>query len=201
MEAGYGARIYSSQYRGMYVQGASGWFDAYFGGDAGISSQSYTDRLAATQSIVVNSGTTTIEPGDLVAMVGVSPSPENGQPMLAVAKVDATNYNAVIGVAKEAITTEIVAFEDGSEYTDFSPASGQIAPGGYLVIITQGLAPAVNLTSLSLFASGQIGDKIALSDDGQMALSSNEPDGIIVGKVAGPIDETNSAMPLFIDID
>ncbi len=43
-ELGYGARIYSSQYRGMYAQGASGWFDAYFGGNGGISTNGIIDR-------------------------------------------------------------------------------------------------------------------------------------------------------------
>jgi hypothetical protein len=185
----------------MYVQGSSGWFDAYFGGDSGVSAASYTDRIAATQSLVVNLGSTTIEPGDLVAMVGVTESPENGQPMLAVAKVDSTNFNAVIGVAKEAVSAQTVAFEDGHEYVDFSPTSGVIVPGGFLVIITNGLAPAVNLTSLALLSDGQIGDKIALSEDGQMALSTSESNSIIVGKVAGPIDEANGTIPLFIDID
>jgi hypothetical protein len=200
-EAGYGARIYSSQYRGMYVQGASGWFDAYFGGDSGVSSASYVDRIAATQSVVFNSGTETIEPGDLVAMIGVTESPDNGQPMLAVAKADATNYNAVIGVAKQAVTAEAVNFEDGHEYFDFAPTTGSIAPGSYLVIITEGLAPAVNLTSLALITEGRIGDKISLNDSGQMALSSSEAGGIVVGKVAGPIDEINGTVPLFINID
>ena len=54
-----------------------------------------------------------IEPGDLVAMVGVAPSPENGQPMLAVAKVDASNRQAVIGVAKQAFSVEFRSEPDG----------------------------------------------------------------------------------------
>ncbi len=35
--------------------------------------------------------------------------------MLAVAKVDANNRNAVIGVAKEVVLAEIIVFEDGSK--------------------------------------------------------------------------------------
>ncbi len=200
-EAGYGARIYSDQYRGMYVQGASGWFDAYFGGNNGISTFGIIDRSAAAQALVVNLGSTAIEPGDFVAMVGITTSPENGQPMLAVAKVDATNRNAVIGVAKEAVLASGVVLEDGSESVDFTPVTGTIAPDSYLVIITDGLAPAVNLTSLARVADGVIGDKIALSANGQMALLSSEVDGIVVGKIAGPINETKGTIPMFIDID
>ena len=123
------------------------------------------------------------------------------QPMLAVAKLDANNRNAVIGVAKEAITAELVAFEDGGEYMDFAPAAGLIAPNNYLVIVTSGLAPAVNLTSLALLADGAIGDKVAISVSGQMALSNSAADGIVIGKVAGPIDEENATIPMFINID
>jgi hypothetical protein len=200
-EQGYGARIYSGQYRGMYVQGAPGWFDAYFGGDSGISTASVTDRVAATQSLVVNLGTTAIEPGDLVAMVGVSESPSDGQPMLAVARLDATNRNGVIGVAKQAVDSAMVTLEDGSHYLDFTPVDGVAAPNGFLVIITGGLAPAVNIDSLAQVGGGQIGDKMTVTTNGEMALSTSEVSAIVVGKLAGPVDPVTGTVPLFIDID
>ncbi len=200
-QQGYGARIFSSSYRGLYVSGSGSHYDAYFGGSGGISARSYTDRVAANQSLVVNLGSTSIEPGDLVAMAGVASSPEDDQPMLAVEKIDANNLNAVIGVAKEAVSAETVAFEDGSETVEFSEGAGEIIPGSYLVIITGGLAPKVNMSSLALIRGGEIGDKIALSLNGQMALSSSAAGEIVVGKMAGPIDETNGSVALFIDID
>ena len=200
-EQGYGARIFSDSYRGMYAQGSSGWFDAYFGGNSGISTNGVTDRSAAAKSLVINLGKTTIEPGDLVAMVGVTSSPENGQPMLAVARLDADNRKAVIGVAVGAFAAETITLEDGSEIIDFAPVAGAIAPDSYLVIITGGLAPAVNVTSLALVAEGEIGDKIAVSVSGAMVLSSRDADGIVVGKMAGPIDAATGTLPMFIDID
>ncbi len=221
VEEGYGARIFSTNYRGMYVQG-NGYFDAYFGGTGGISAQSYVDRVANSQSLVVNSGDTAIEPGDLVAMVGVAASPENGQPMLAVAKVNDGNSSAVIGVAKEAVSHEIVALEDGNEYVDFAPTVGAVAPNSYLVIITDGLAPAVNLAGLTsagagspegssadvssadmttLSATWKIGSKIEISQDDGIGLSSGVEDTIVLGKVAGPMDPDNGSIPVFIDID
>lgn len=200
-EQGYGARIFSSQYRGMYVQGSSGWFDGYFGGNAGISTNGIVDRSARTQSLVVNLGAVPIAPGDLVAMVGVTPSPENGQPMLAVARVDATNRQAVIGVAGGAMAAAVVVFEDGGEYVDFSPIAGVAAPNGYLVIITAGLAPAVNVSSVALLADGVIGERVAVSSRGELALSSRAAGEIAVGRIAGPVDAANGTVPLFIDID
>ena len=210
-EAGYGARIFSTSYRGMFAQGGSGWFDAYFGGDAGISTNGVVDRAAAAQSLVVNLGSSPIAPGDLVAMAGIASSAENGQPMLGVARVDAGNQNAVIGVAKQAVSNTTVIFEDGSEYVDFQPTTGSIGPDSYLVIITGGLAPAVNLSSLALVSEGKIGDKISLAGqtNGEVALvlsrqagpSSYRSPAIVIGKVAGAIDEINGTIPLFVDID
>ncbi len=208
---GYGARIYSDNYRGMYVAGSSGYFDAYFGGNSGINTSSVVTRLTVTQSLVVNLGESPIEPGDLVAMVGITPSVEDGQPMLGVAKLDAGNQNAVIGVAKQAILNKIVTMEGGNEYVDFQPTSGSIAPENYLVIVTAGLAPAVNLNSLAFLSEGKVGDKIAIATqiDGEIAFALNSDAGrssyqanaIVIGKMAGAIDETNGTIPMFIDID
>lgn len=204
-ELGYGARIFSANYRGMYVQGGSNWYDGYFGGDSGISTNGVVDRAARTQALVVNLGKATIQPGDLVAMVGVTPSPENGQPMLAVAKVDADNRNGVIGVAVSAVQGQEVTLEDGAVIFDFAPVDGAIGPTDYLVIITAGLAPAVNVESLALVAEWQIGDKLALSPGGEMKLSAGQSDAggeeIVVGKVAGPVDAARGTLPLFINID
>ncbi len=200
-EQGYGARIFSDNFRGMYVQGGSSWFDAYFGGTTGISTNGIVDRSGGSLTLVANMGGTTIEPGDLVAMVGVTPSPENGQPMLAVAKIDPSNRNAVIGVAMKAVAAETITLEDDREYIDFAPVGGDIAPNSYLVIVTDGLAPAVNLSSLALLTDWEIGNKMAISVSGEIGLSSGEANGIVVGKVAGPIDKANGTIPLFIDID
>ncbi len=200
-EQGYGARIFSTNYRGLYVQGNSSYFDAYFGGQRGISTNGVVDRSSSVQSLVVNGGDSPIESGDLVAMVGVVYSLEDGQPMLAVAKVDATNRNAVIGVAKEAIVATPVSSEDGGEYVDFAPATGAIAPDSFLVIITGGLAPAVNVTGLTSVTGGAIGDRVSLANDGGMRVAAGESDDIVIGKMAGPVDELNGTIPMFIDID
>jgi hypothetical protein len=121
--------------------------------------------------------------------------------MLGVAAVDASNLSAVIGVATMAIAAEAVTFAEGDKHIDFSPTAGAIAPGGYLVIITSGLAPAVNVSSVALLTGGKIGDKIALAANGDMGLASSQPNGIVVGKIAGPVDAATNTLPVFIDID
>lgn len=202
-ELGYGARIYSDNYRGMYVLSFSGYYDAYFAGDTGIFvNGSVVNSSANSTSLAVNLGETAIAAGDLVAMVGVASSPDTGMPMLAVVKVDATNQNAVIGVAVEAFTAGTITHDDGSQSVDFSPTSGVIAPNSYLTIITDGLAPAVNVDSLALLTDGAIGDKLSLSINGELSLLSiSESSGVVVGKIAGPIDEANGTIPMFIDVD
>ncbi len=200
-EQGYGARIYSDNYRGMYVRGGGGYYDAYFGGSGGISAQSITDRAARSQSLVVNLGQVSIEPGDLVAMVGVTPSPEDGQPMLAVAKLDANNRNAVIGVALEAIVVGYLTEDDGSQILDFARMAGSIGPESYLVIITDGLAPAVNVSSMGVISDWQIGEKLVVSSSGDIQRSRDSAAGIVVGKVAGPLAPADGTIPLFIDIE
>jgi hypothetical protein len=205
-EQGYGARIFSNEYRGMYVQASSSWFDAFFGGDSGISTNGIVNRAPFTQTLAVNLGNAAIEPGDLVSLVGVAPSPEHGQPMLGVAKLDAGNRDAVIGVAHGAFSAERISFEDGSDYTDFSPIDGAVASSSYLTIVTAGLAPAVKLSSLAGVAGWQIGDRIALSTDGEMELARRgveaaAADAVSIGKLAAPLDPQNGTVAIFIDID
>lgn len=202
-EQGYGARIFSSQYRGMYVQGASNWFDAYFGGNAGISTNGIIDRSASSMSLAVNRGVGAIETGDLVAMVGVVPSPESGQPMLAVAKVDASNRQAVIGVAKQAFSVEFRSEPNGKKYVDFAPIADAraVAPDGYLTIVTQGLAPAVNLTGSPQVSGWRIGDRIALGAGGALEPIRDAADAVSIGRLAAPADPKTGTIAIVVDID
>ncbi len=208
IEAGYGAQIFSNNYIGLYVLGDNDDYDAHFDGSVGILVDGSVTTSAANSTVLtLNMGETSLATGDLVAMVGVTESPSDGQPMLAVASVNATNQNAVIGVVKEAIAVSEISGEDGNPRLSFSPTDGEITPGGYLVIITEGLAPAVNLSSLNsdlaAASSLAIGDKIALSTSGETTQSAAgaPAGGIVIGKVAGPVDEATGTVPMYIDID
>ncbi len=201
VQLGYGARIFSNNYRGLYAQSNSGFFDAYFGGDGGISTNGIVDRSGGTRLLAINLGDATVQPGDLVALAGVSPSPENGESMLGIAKVDGENQKAVIGVAAELIVFNRVDHGGGIENADFSPAAGNIKSQSYLVIITDGLAPAVNLDAVGRQVSWEIGDKLAISTSGTFGRAAASEGAIVVGKVAGSIDAETGTIPLFIDID
>ena len=154
-------------------------------------------------SLAVNRGVGAIEPGDLVAMVGVTPSPESGQPMLAVARLDANNRRAVIGVARQAFSAELISDPNGNEYVDFAPIAGPraIAPEGYLSVVTEGLASAVKLTGLVQASVWQIGDRIALSGSGESEPSRDAADAVSIGRLAAPVDPMTGTISIFVDID
>lgn len=192
----YGARIYSDAYRGMYVQGRVNFFDAYFGGDTGISTYALTSRSGAARSLAVNLGSTTIESGDLVAVVGVTESAD-GQPMLGVARVDAANADAVVGVAERAMSAD-PSDNDGSIVV---PSTGSIEAGGYVVVVTSGLALAVNVDGLTVAADTPVGATLELYADGTMRTSGGSSTTVEIGRVVGPIDEANGTVPMFIDIN
>ncbi len=193
---GYGARISSDLYRGMYARGASGWFDAYFDGNSGISTYGVVDRSGALRTLAVNLGTTAIEPGDLVAIVGVGKSSDD-QPILGVASVDPTNADAVVGVAEREMSGDPLAVD--------SPASGlavgEVEPGGYVVVITSGLAPAVNVDSLALVTNVPVGAKLALSADGEMVALATSSPGVEIGRMVGLPDLVDRTVSIYIDID
>lgn len=196
--AGYGARFYSTNYRALYAIGDSDDYDAHFDGGVGIIVDGIVARSGGSQTIVANLGETPIETGDLVAMVGVASAPATGSPMMAVAKADATNRHAIIGVAAGAFSAEILTHEDGRQTNNFSEAGHIAAPNEYVSIITEGLAPAVNVSNLARGVSFQIGDKIMLATDGTLGRAE---DGIVIGRIAGELDAENGTIPVFIDVD
>ena len=120
----------------------------------------------------------------------------------------------MIGVATQSMAVETILFENELEAIDFVPAAGSIAPNGHLVIITDGLAPAVNVSSLTTAAEWSIGHKLSLSMEGDLVraggasasaaaagVDSVTADAIEIGKVASPVDEASGTVALFVDID
>ncbi len=189
---GYGAKIYSNQYRGMFAQGTSGFYDAYFGTGAGISASNVIDRGGATVILAVNLGTRAIEPGDLIAIAGTATNLENGQAMVGVSRLDADNQGALIGVAREACAATLVKQPDTEDYIDFSPVTGAAEPQQHLTIVTRGLMPAVKLDSLPGRAVWRIGDTVELTDAGAEAVA--------LGKIASAPDLANGTIAIFVDI-
>lgn len=158
-DGGYGAQITSNNYRGMYVDGdfaapagTGGWFDAVFAGDVGIDVNGACTGCVVA-SLVRNDGTLPLEPGDLVAVNGISANldPGSARPMMTVERF--TGGEGLIGVVFKGYVSEVVEFEvqpaaglpEGEvpeirERESGHVRDGAIAPGQYLIIVHQGLA-------------------------------------------------------------
>ncbi|KAB2848300.1 MAG: hypothetical protein F9K44_11195 [Hyphomicrobiaceae bacterium] len=158
-EGGYGAQITSNNYRGMYADGdydaAAGsgiWFDAVFAGDVGIDVNGACTGCVVA-SLVRNDGALALEPGDLVAVNGISANldPGSARPMMTVERY--TGGEGLIGVVFKGYVSELVEFEvqpaaglpEGEvpeirERESGHVRDGAIAPGDYLIIVHQGMA-------------------------------------------------------------
>ena len=108
VDYGYGGQFTSANYRGLYARGEAGWYDAYFGGDAGIS---VADDILAGGDIIaggskagyVNDIALNVDPepmtlGDVVQVVGVSEPVLGSIPVPQVRKAATAYSTAVIGV-------------------------------------------------------------------------------------------------------
>jgi hypothetical protein len=198
---GYAGTFVSEAYRGIYAISQGGWYDAYFPGVGGIYVAGGVYSAAASRTLVVNTGEEALQPGDVVAMAGIVESPQGGEPLLAVRRADAAHGEAVIGVAVQAVQAEMKKPEGMAdrEFLDIQPVEGEVPPGGYLAIVTHGLAPAVKVAGDGL----RIGDMLTVSATpgaAGKAAAALEGGGTIIGKVAGPVDAGSGTVPVFVTL-
>jgi hypothetical protein len=196
-QSGYAGTFTSQNYRGIYALSQAGYYDAYFAGAGGIYATNYW-ATSASKTVVVNQGTEPLEPGDIVAIAGVSESPLGSDHLLAVRKATGDNASAVVGVAVASLRTELRQIE-GAEYLDVEPTDGPTPPGGYLAIVTSGLVPAVKVGAPS--ESMKIGEWLTVSGTpgAGKALEAESVGSIpVLGKIAGPVDATTGTVPVFV---
>ena len=201
-----------AQRRGIYAYSVSGYHAGYFNGTIYADGTIYPDP---PQTVVVNNSDQTLEPGDVVAIAGVAEFPESANPILAVRKTDGAADIAVVGVVAQAILAQEVDLpgsEQGERSIDVQPVEGDIPPGGYLTIISQGLVPAVKVAaSPTAMAANElrVGELLGLGDvpgtvqkaearlvDGRSVYA----EGTILGKVAGPLDPQTGTVPVFVTL-
>ncbi len=192
-------RLSARTYRGIYAISQAGYYDAYFGGTGGIYSANYW-AMNPSPCIVINGGDDVLEPGDVVAIAGVTKSPYGDGLILAVHKADETNAAAVVGVVVQAMQVEMKQME-GVESLDVQPVKGSAAPKGYLAIVSSGLVPAVKVDMSA--GSLKIGDLVTISTVAGAARKVTpgvESEGSILGKVAGPMDAATGTVPVFVTL-
>jgi hypothetical protein len=197
-EDGYAGHFDSANYRGIYAHSQSGYYDGYFPGVGGIWSAGGYSGMAADQTLAVNGGGEPLEPGNVVAIAGVVESPQGGEVLLAVRKADAANSKAVVGVVAQAMQAEMKEVE-GVETLDVQAVEGSIPPRGHLTIITHGLAPVVKVEAAG--PALEVGDLLTIGaapGSTRLAEGGVESNGLILGKVAGPVDAKTGTVPVFI---
>jgi hypothetical protein len=97
----------SATYRGLYADGASGYYDAYFP-DVIYAGGTVVSALGMS-FIALNEGGEVLEPGDLVALSGFMAPDGSSEPAMAVTKVNGANSGAFIGVVQSAYVKEAPA--------------------------------------------------------------------------------------------
>jgi hypothetical protein len=202
-----------AQRRGIYAHSLNSWYAGYFDGDIYINGTVYSSL--GQQTVAVNGSDETLQPGDVIAIAGIAESPEHVEPVLAVRKASGAADIAVIGVVGQAMRVQELDPPDdepGAQSIDVQPVEGDIPPGGYLAIVTHGLAPAVKVAaSPSAMAANElrVGELLTIGAvpgtvqkvETQLAESrSGQVEGAILGKVAGPYDPQTGTVPVFVTL-
>ena len=205
---GYAGTFASSNFRGIYAVSVTGYYDAYFPGTGGIYSAGGVFALAANATVALNGADVVLEPGDVVAISSMAPSPmAGGPPILAVRKADGADDIAIVGVVAQALRVETVLAPDdpaGQKVLDVQPVEGSAAPGGYVAIISQGLAPAVKVTAPAeplrvgeLVGASAVAGTVEVQRAGEGAATVA---GATLGKIVGPYDPQTGTVPVFITL-
>jgi hypothetical protein len=194
---GSGAWGYSTNYMGVFADTERGDNNYGFYTPDNLYSLNY-HLMGAVMQVVQNGGTEALEPGDVAVFVGiVTPTEQNGSPIIQVARSTEANSTAVAGVVYSRIdslipTGGLQATGAGAAGLDITPA-GPAEPGEYLLLVVQGPA-LVNVSALSgainpgdlLSTSEQAGYLTAATQvaigDVQIALP-----GTVLGKALEPL--------------
>lgn len=132
----YGAYVLSTNYRGIYVESDPIWFAGYFIGGISVSGGC---TGCAMMEVGQNVGESSIEPGDLVAVVGVTVDPDLGTPVMQVRRAQG-GEEVIIGVASGAMRRTPVDAQATLRTSGFDPQGGSAAAGSYVAVTVKGLA-------------------------------------------------------------
>lgn len=184
--------------------------------------------------IAVNGSDQPLEVGDAVAVIGMGvPLPEADVPVMLVQKADATNATSIVGVVTTAyqitIGTRYSANYKDTTFADpegkGNPSStyampemvaeqaviqvaidGPVAPGGYMVIMIQGIA----LVNVDVGAGIQAGDLLTIGPNGTAVRAqavtvtadglSTYQAGTILGKALEPLLEGMNQIWVMVDL-
>jgi hypothetical protein len=158
--------------------------------------------------IAQNGGDGTLEPGDVVAVVGIAEEPSGfyGRPVLLVHKVDAASRQSVVGVVEGRYVSELV-IKEGIVVEDAHTTTEPVAPGEYMTVVYRGLAqvkvdasPGVIQVGDLLASSGTSGHVMLATAgvEGESGFSSIT--GTIIGKAMGPLERGQGLIWVLVDL-
>ena len=212
-DAGYAGYFVGENYRGLYAEGESGWYDAYFGGSTGIY---VVDDIVAGGSkagyvvdIALNDGRDSLELGDVVVITGAAEPVLGSIPVPRVRKASSANSTGVIGVvdrqfvtpSKEVSTQETEAESPGyfADSTVSMAEGGGIARGEYVGVVTLGSFRAIKVDAS--YGAIQPGDLLVSSDNPGYAMRATNPQvGTVIGKALGSLDSGTGVIPVLITL-
>jgi hypothetical protein len=152
----YGGIFVSEDYRGLYADGGSTYFAAYFQGNIAITGSCSGCRTALVSQ---NDGSSIIAPGDFVTAVGVVVDTDYDMPVMLVRK--ATDGDTIVGVADSAMARG--DYREGAlTQLGFNLVDGVSRPKEYVSVVMEGLVQA----RVSSSETARSSDYITLSTDG-----------------------------------
>jgi hypothetical protein len=226
-ENDYAGYFSGGSFRGLYVEGGTGWYDAWFDGTTGINvvSTAYANYLYSrgdihavgditaggskggyVVEIAVNDGRESLELGDVVVITGAAEPILGSIPVPRVRKASETNSTAVIGVVDRQFVTpskEVTSQETEADFAgDFvdstiSMAEGGIARGEYVGVVTLGSFRAIKVDAS--YGAIQPGDLLVSSDTPGHAMKATDPQvGTVIGKALGSLDSGTGVIPVLV---
>lgn len=224
--AGYALYAESSMYRGAYIKSGGSYYGLFVQGSGSFGASISGDLLvngniSATGSkagYVVdyckNSGTGTLEPGDIVVIQGSSAAILGEIPVMLVAKTNTAYNTAVVGVVNRGITigsnagepaTALGAESGEKDVVVQASATAVIEPSQYVSVVTLGAYQAIKVDAS--FSAIQPGDLLVTSTNPGYAMKAQAelingkpfyPSGCIIGKALGTLESGQGTIPVFV---
>jgi hypothetical protein len=212
-----GVRGYSLNYYGGTFYGpnraisASG--DVYIGGDLTVSGS----KSGFVVDFCKNSGTETLEAGDVVVITGSSAAIIGSIPLMEVAKTNAGYNTAVVGVVNKCLsvttcTRDMKGLPESEESAlpekeiDVKANSAVvIQPNEYVNVVTLGAFKAIKVDAS--YGAIQPGDLLVTSANAGYAMKAQPelingkpfyPSGCIIGKALGTLVSGQGKIPVFV---
>lgn len=207
-EDNYGGYFYSNDYRGLYSSSGSGYYAGYFTNRGGSTQPGIyvNGTIMATGSkagyvvdISWNAGTEPLEPGDVVAVVGVSDAVIGDIPVMEVVKATADHAGAVVGVVDQLFVIDEAGEEPALPYPATASADSGIQPGAYLSVVTLGAFRMIKVDAD--YGAVQPGDLLTPSPTPGFAMRAETPQpGTIVGKALDSLEAGQGWVAVYVTI-